>query len=291
MKKILLVFTALLIIVSFSACHNQTNVNKDALDMIYEVDNKLYVTEKSFHHKKTISNSVEYSKETTPPSNVTFAFNGDEKEFVYCDTLFYPVGEKKVNRYCEKDKEDNVILLNEDGSINSILYEYTMLDLHGGDDPENILIELKKELSKWVDISKYEYIDINTAEGERTIYDYLFCNRMEGYLTDYMRVSVFSDGCFLSLSINNVMIEDFVLHIDKSLEEKMIHLKLADIYNTENTEYKSYHTVFPPQVVVYDNELCVQYFVAAHYLDSNETEQRSWLNCILIPTRLMETGK
>lgn len=289
MKKILLVFMTLIIIVSFSACNNQNITDTNALDLIFEVDNNLYSTEKSFNHRNTISNNVEYSREKNPPSNKKFTFNDNEKEFVYYDTLFYPVGQKKVNRYFEDGKEDNMILLNEDGTINSILYKYTSLDIYGNNDTNDVFMELKSELNKWVDVSKYKYVDMpeNHKDGLE-IYDYLFYNMKEGYMTDYMRVSVSADGYVFGLSINNLMSEDFVLNINKALEEKMINLKLADIYNTESTEYKSYNTVFPPQVLVYDGELYIQYSVSANYIDSNEKESTSWLNCILIPVSLMD---
>lgn len=292
MKKIFLVFTALLVIISFSACNNMQNASMDNLDMIYELDNNLYIAEKSFNHKNTIYNNVEYSKKTNLPHSAEFAFNGNEERFVYNDTLFYPIGEKLVNRYFESGKNDNVILLNEDGSINSILYKYTRLEINGSFDPNNDLIELKNELKKWVDTSKYEYIEApDYADKELEIYDYIFYNMIEGYITDYMRVSVSNDGYIFGLSINNLMLENFVLNINKSLEEKMINLKLSDIYNTQNTEYKSYNTVFPPQVVKYNNEIYVQYSVSANYIDSNETELTSWLNCILIPTSLIKYEK
>lgn len=262
--------------------------DKNVLNMIYEVDNNLYNIEKSFNHRNTISNNVEHSIEKNPPSSKKISFNDNEKEFVYYDTLFYPVGQKKVNRYCEDGKEDNVILLNEDGTINSILYKYTSLDINGNNNRNDVLIELKSELNKWVDVSKYEYVDMpEYYEDGLEIYDYLFYNMREGYMTDYMRVSVSADGYVFGLSINNLMLDDLVLNINKALEEEMINLKLADIYSTEETEYKSYNTGFPPQVLVYDSELYIQYFVSANYKDSNGKETTSWLNCILIPVSLM----
>ncbi len=287
MKKIMLVFMALLIIGSFSACNNVNITDTNALDLIFEVDNNLYNTEKSFNHRNTISNNAEQSKEKNPPSNKKFTFNDNENEFVYYDTLFYPVGQKKVYRYSEDGKDDNVILLNEDGSVNSILYKYTRLDIYDKSDTSDVLIELKNELNKLVDVSKYEYVDEPEYDDALEIYDYLFYNMEEGYITDYMRVSVSADGHVFGLSINNLMSEDFVLNINKVLEEEMINFKLADIYSTESTEYKSYNTVFPPQVVVYDNELYIQYYVSANYIDSNEKESVSWLNCILIPVSLI----
>ena len=120
--------------------------------------------------------------------------------------------------------------------------------------------------------------------------DFLYYNTVAGYITDFLRISVYyHTGEVVALQVHNLQRQDIVLEIDSELETKMINVKLNDIYTTETTKYLSYQLspIGLPNIVEFEDELYVQYPVTARYLSENGEKRESWLNVIMIPTRLI----
>ncbi len=292
MKKIFIVTIVFALIFGVCSCNSSKDYNREeCLNMILEIDNDLCNTEKDFNHKNIVSDKVEYSTDDNAPLKIKCKINDHEEELDYHDTLYYPIGGKKVNRYFVNGNEDHVILISQDGSVNSILYEFITLDISKTATPNEVLPVLERELNKWINTSDYEHINIPEYSNENIqgfgIYDFLYYNSVDGYMTDYVKVSVSDDGCVFGFSINNLKYDNIRLDIDKELEIEMLNLKLKDIYTTDNTKYKSYNTVFTPQVVIYNDKPCIRYFVSADYSHATNGDTTSWLNSILIPVDLI----
>ena len=142
--------------------------------------------------------------------------------------------------------------------------------------PKEVLNAKEPELGKWIDLSFYEYVDITDH------------HKVNGYMTDWTRISVDDEGNMFGLSIKNLKADVSALNIDKDREKELLNLKLSDIYTTETTEYRYYSEPFPPVVVIFNGELYIEYFVASHYFDLDiNAESSGWLSTILIPVSLL----
>lgn len=293
MKKYFIFSLVVVLLMSFCSC-NQIQRNKKSnelfLNRIFEAGNDVYNQEMGFNHKNIVSDKVEYIVDQVDNEEFVVKINGNETILKYCDTLFYPIGEKKVYRYYANGKKDCTVLIDRGGHINSLLYNFATLDISKTASPNEVKPLLEQKLIELLDISYYENVNIpsatNTNENGFGIYDFLYYNMVDGYMTDYVRVSVTDDGNIFGFSVN-ILSNDVKLNIDKNLEKEMLNLKLSDIYTTEVTEYVSYNVVFTPQVVVYDGELYIQYSVSANYLHATNGEMTSFLNNILVPLHLI----
>lgn len=293
MKKSFLIINIIILILAFTlcSCGRKTNIDNAGdkyLTRIYEIDNEIYNVEKDFNHSNIVSDQTVHSTVPGVASKTKLHFDGIEKEFVYFDTLYYPIGEKKVHKYITN--EEQVVLLNQDGTVNALLFDFATLNISETAKPNEVLSVLESELVKWVDISQYEHLQMpESVEDDQKfgMYYFLYYNTEQGYLTDYVRVSVLDDGRVFGLSINNLNSDGMVLNIDKELENKMIDLKLKDIYTTESTEYISYNVVVQPRIVVFNDVLYVLYSVSANYLTVSGEQMSSFANSILIPVDLV----
>jgi hypothetical protein len=287
MKKYVVLSMIVCLMLSLGSCgESKGSTNEVDISKILEVDYGEYDTEKDFHHKNIIVNEVEHSDDATASSEIELRIDDADWALNYQDTLFYPVGAKKVHRYLVDGDEKKTVLISEDGKVNSILYEYTVLNIEETASPEEVLASLKAELSQYIDISKYDSIKIpeqTDASSKFGIYDYLFYNSQNGYMTDYLQVSVSDTGAVSGLSVNTLGTTDFTLNIDKTIERSAIESKLKDIYTTDTTTYEAYRSAFEPCVTIYDNQLYVQYFVVAQYTHAQNGEMTSCVNSILIP--------
>lgn len=309
MKKLLLINIVVALVFSICSCNiNKENNNgnedissdevtdvkqintEDYLNLILEIDSELYIIENNFNHRNSVSDKAEYLTDSSVVSIIKREIDNSEKELKYQDTLFYPIGEKRLNRYFVNGNEDNTVLVNQDGTVNAILYEFVTLDISETATPNEVLPVLVQELNKWIRTSDYEHINIpeytENSQGFG-IYDFLYYNSVDGYMTDYVKVSVSDDGCVFGFWINDLNYDNISLNIDKELETELLNLKLKDIYDTDNTEYNSYNTAFIPQVVIYNNKPHIRYFVSANYSYASGGEATSWINNILIPVDLI----
>lgn len=266
-----------------------STTDKIYLNEILEADTGIYDQEPNLNHKNIIDTQPESSVDRSKAEKTTVKIDGKDRSLDYSDTLFYPVGEKKVDCYYVDGNKDSLVLLNSDGSINSILYQFSQLNISKTESPDQVKLLLDQKLRDLVDISRYEYVQIpssNESLGEGFgLYDYLYYNMMDGYMTDYIRVSVLDDGSVLGFSINEVETTATELNIDEKKEDELLVLKLKDIYTTAHTEYVSHKTVFPPQLVTYQGELYVQHYVSVVYRDEARGELSSFINTILLPVQ------
>lgn len=265
------------------------------LTMIYEVD-PVYSAEDGLQHTNIISGMPEFSVEDLVTKELTAKLGGVNHNLRYERTLYYPIGDETVHQYFVNDEDQYGILLKKDGTIHSLLYDFATLNISKTESPEQILPLLQTELNKWFDMDRYEYIRLPEARHDANgfgIYDFLFYNQIGNYITGYMIVAVNDEGKVFGCKTKNLPedVEISSLSIDENLEHEFIELKMKDLYKTsEKQEYKeySYDERFPPQIVMYKNELCVQYTVLAKLiLKDYEGEIGSYLHTILIPLALL----
>lgn len=288
MKKTIRIL--LLSLFSFILC-SCGNVEKENFDVnkIYEVDHKQYNEEKEFNHKHLISGTPEILFDKNVQLEKNFIINGMELKLKYNRTLRYDIGNECLLEYFVDGDEEKVILLSDDGKIDSILYDYTVLEISKTTNSDEVLELLKNELRKFVDISFYSNVTVDETEYlSGTNYDYLFFNNENGYMTDFLRASVDVDGNVYAVKFYNLKATDHLkVDVDKEKEQQAIELKLKDIYNTEITQYKSYEEVFDPRIVIYEDQLYVEYFVAATYTHEQHGERSSYINTLLIPLEMI----
>lgn len=257
------------------------------LSAILEVDSGQLNIEVELNHKNLISDKPQYFSGDNIQEKRMLTLNETECRLIYEDTLFYPVGSKTVHRYFVDGDVNKTILIDERGNINSILYSYTKLPINKTASPQDILESLKVELSKILDIAYYKHVKMSEPNQDTHgfgIYDYVFYNKIDEYMTDYFKVSVSDDGSVFGLSINNLATADFELDVDKEKENAAIEMKLKDIYDTNATQYRSYDMHFDPCIVQYNNQVYARYFVSAKYFHCTaNSETNSFINSILIP--------
>ena len=293
MKKYLTISLAALLLLSLCSC-NQNRSEKEAfLKDIAEAGSGVYEQEADFHHSNVISDQAVQTVDSSVPAELVVSINGSDRQLAYHDTLFYPVGETTVYRYYIDGDEDCTVLMDQDGRIQSLLYHFATLDISKTASPDEVRPLLEQKLNELVELSEYEHVNLPSAASDPNgfgIYDFLYYNMIDGYMTDYVKVSVSDDGGIFGFSIHNLASDDVQIRIDQELEEEMLNLKLNDIYTTEHTAYVSYQLAFTPQVVVYHDELHIQYPVAANYTTEDSGQMTSLVNQILIPVRLIAEG-
>ena len=280
MKK----WTAMYLLFLFVLVTGCSPASSEKPDSVLEIDSGQGNLEADLNHKNLISAEPEVFLNESVQKNRTLTLDGVRLDLNYQDSLYYPVGGETVNRYLVDGKEDQPILLDEKGNIHSILYHFAKLSILPTDSYEDVLEPLKEELSKTFDLSYYkEQIPLGSAMGSRGfgMYDYFFCNRSNGYITDSLRVSVSEDGSVLGLRIRNFTGTCDLSRIDKNRENERIEQKLKDIYQTENTQLQDFSERFHASVVLYNGETYLRYIVGGHFLRSDQSF--GFLIRILIP--------
>ncbi len=286
MKRISVLLVLILVVLNCS-CGSTVD-----LDSILEIDNGSLSQEGiTLNHKNAISDSPVKQKNEDVQTNIKIKINEEEMSLVYDTTYFYPVGAKRVHLYLIDGDEEKKVLIDESGNINSLLYSFAHLDISPFDSPEDVWKLLKPELSKYVNLANYASMKMpNESQNDYgfSMYSYLFYNETNGYMTDYVMVSVSQKGNVLGLKINDLPTHDFEVDIDSEKEKNAIELKIKDIFNTDKTKYVSYKMEFEPRITVYNGQVYVEYYVSARFIrkdraKAEETEMSSFLNSILIP--------
>ena len=302
MKKItLLIIVFILVLTSCSNKENSTADNNSSpkddlssnqidISVILEVDSGQVYAEEQANHTNTISSSPQKSVDKSVSVDKSLDVNNTTLTIKYQETLYYPVSDKRVHKYFVDNDEKKTVLIDENGKINALLYTYTTINISKNASTDEVIEPLKAELSKVLDISFYKNVQTSSvpySDSAFGLYSYVFYNEKNGYMTDYLKVSVSDDGGVFGLSINNLPESDFNVNISKEKEDEAIQAKMKDIYNTDKTEYKTYKSIFDPCIVVYEDQLYVQYFVSATYTHSEHGETNSFINTILIPLDLI----
>ena len=270
----------------------QADENELYLEKILEIEQSTY-SDVKLNHQKIISDDVQHILDEKLKGNKIVAINGKEETLKYEDTLFYPVGEKRVYRYFIDGDEKKTVLIDEKGKINSILFDYTRIDIPKKASADEVLEPLKTELSKIFDISFYKNVkhsNVKYNESGFGLYDFVFYNEKSGYMTDYLRISVNDDGFIFGLRENRLNISDFEVNIDKEKENAAIDAKIKDIFTTDNTKLNSWEAASTgaPKITVYNGQLYVKHYIVANYTHTvYGGEISSFINKILIPLDLI----
>ena len=289
-KKLCLLIMNVIIIFTICACNKPKKLD---IDDIYVIDDGVFQYKTNdLNYKNIILDKTTLLFDSTIEATRTEKINGNEYQLEYCETLSFAITGKKVHKYLINGTEDHFIYFNSDGTLDSILFEFAKLDILPTASAETVQTLIIEELKGIVDLSKYEYIDIfgNNKEhkGKFGIYDFLYYNMNNGYMTDYLKVSVSDEGSIFGFSINNASVDIPPLTIDKKLEDKLLSEKLNNIYNNSSKIYKSYSMAFKPLVVLYDNELCIEYFVSVNYTDiKGGSETSDYIIRLLMPVHLV----
>lgn len=294
MKKHVSMILVLVLMLTAAACSN----NRNALSQIYEVDSGSLFYD-TFTHENVISDDVVYSQEFPEGQAKTIQVNGESWTGTYKCTVYYPVSDRKAHQYLIGGTEECSVLFNEDGSLYGIAGEFALLNISKTDSSETVRAALEKEIADIVDLSKYQYVDVEDHGDENDFkrYKFVFRNEVHGYRSDFAKVCVDSDGTVFALWINDLLLnaEQHCEGIDKEIEKNLISDRLKSIFNTDTVEYRGYSFLWTPGFQVYENELFVQYMLIVNLYDKDlhgeGTEGERTGSCeLLIPARLLTEG-
>ena len=286
MKKHVSMILVLVLMLTAAACSN----NRNALSQIYEVDSGSLFYD-TFTHENVISDDVVYSQEFPEGQAKTIQINGESWDIKYKRSLYQPLNNRKVFEYVIDGSEDDTVFLNEDGSIYGGSANFRILDISKTDTADTVQTVLESSITDLVDLSKYEYVDVERAGDENDFewYRFLFYNTVHGVRSDFVKVDVDSDGAVNNLWINNLLVnaEEQCKGIDKEIEGTLIVEKLKMIFDTQTTEYRSHSSWAMPRFCIYESELCVLYRLTVCLYDADLEKERSDGCKLLIPARLL----
>lgn len=295
MKKLLTILFIFATVFALAACGNSTDDRaKSALSQIYEIDTGSYSGTDVFNHKNVASREPVITHDF--PLGKSSALQTQKRVYTlrYSQTKFYPVGGWRLHEYAIGEDGEGRVSLNEDGSIFSIQgCEIEKLDVSKNESAESVRTKLESAISDLVDFSEYEFVSVECSSPDSSdfgLYSFLYYNMIDGYRSNNASVYVESDGTVGGLVIRNLDAESAnISGINKELEEELIEEKLKDMYNTEETTYRS-HTLSDMRIVIYENEVCIEYTIGSKVYFSSRDCEYSKACRILIPVRLMATS-
>ncbi len=290
MKKICILLIVL--VVCLSSCNNNHSSIEDNLKQIYVVDRGTYQDTKQ--NVNFVSDEMEYSvrDDVEPKKNIQIL--SAEFDAVYTETVYYPIGDKEVHKYTA---DEGSILLREDGSVCSVLgITIGTIDISPTDSYEAVQAKLEPTISKYVDISEYEYLEVQpwgSTDNESNFGRYIFVyyNAIQGYQTDWASVLVNDDGTISRLVIQDVGREIAGIDINKTTEDDLITAELSLLYDTDATQYVSYESSQRPEMVLYNDELNVKYTVSTNFKYNDDESVFTTIDEILIPLRLLSASE
>lgn len=220
------------------------------------------------------------------PENVFIC--GIKYNLQYVDTLVYPLRGKQGKRVfrCSIVNNDETILLNEDGSIFAILSsELIEIDISESDSVDNIRLKTEEALQEIIPLSQYQEVLYDQSVNP---YRFVYYNHINGYYTGYTTVCVSPTGSIGPIWIIDKGIDINDVYIDKQMEDKLITLKVKEMFNTSKTKYQDYSLELNSEIVWYRDELFVEYNVCVEYIDKSSNQLLSSNICkLLIPLKLL----
>jgi hypothetical protein len=291
MYKKSVVFLSILLItaLSLSACNtiNEVEKNKDHyLSKIYHVVDKgegdLENGVLSYETKSAIETNVEQSLEMEIDNEIV--------DLQYSETQYFAIRRKKAHLYLVDGDSNKEVLIEEDGSVRAIFYKFSKIEISEKSTPDEVLPLLESKIGKFFNISDYEYLDKPDYHPDRSdfgSYRFRYYNAVDGYITENVNVSVNHKGEIYGLTIFRFDSDITELNIDKELESDLIELKLKNMPKQDDRTYKSYDIHFTPVLVMYNDEVYVEYYVAPKYIKSGE-EYSGYLEILLIPLEFMQ---
>ena len=285
MKKYIAVALIVVVVLTLAAC------SKGAISQIYEVDNGALNID-IYNHTNVVSYDPVFTQELPAGETRTLELNGEMLTLVYDTTIYYPSHSRKVHEFIIDGTDDDYVMFNEDGSIYKIArYPIANIEISKTDSAATVQAALEPALAHLIDLSKYEFVDVTNRgdESDFSRYNFLFQNKQYGYLTDYVKVDVTSDGTVDFFVICDLVmnVDEYCTNIDKTVEEDLIEARLKSIYNTGTTEYRSYELYDEPNFVAYEHELYVEYFLSCSFYNSEEMREQSDGCTLLIPVQLL----
>ncbi len=260
----------------------------DVISEIYEIDNGYYSNNNAIIGKCIVSGKNTYSVDNDVEKTSVVEIIDNEYTVNYSKSIYYPVGDRKLDIYLIGDT-NNKVLFDKEGKIAAVLYNFEHIDISENETAENILPLIKPMLEKFENFIDYEFLDISRSFADDApvfgSYTFLFYNEQNGYITDYCRVVVSCKGFLRGLVFNNLNLEenesDF--NVDRDLETKLLTEKMKEIYNTEKNEFVSYSVVSQPRIVRYDGKLYIKNDVGATYKNELGYEVHDWLREFMVP--------
>lgn len=240
----------------------------------------------------------EYEKWEDPSAEATKTIELFGKEYVlqyqYTSVSFLDKEPISITYVVEGSEADKIVFY-ADGSIKTVTFDVATINILPMDTPEKVYEELKPFLEQIVDPSEYEHIKLPEYDLEQigfSRYTFELYNMIDGeYQSDNISITVEEDGSVSRFSIRKFEMDDSEVDIDKKMEEKLIFLKMDDMYSSYNVKSYKIHGV--PHFTSYNNELYVQYCVSGDLLDkdANIFEQNDtssgFIHIIIIPLRLL----
>lgn len=270
MKKILmivLVFSLLLV-----SCGNGNA--PDYLQSIYEIE--------------SLAKGIAVEEEV--PREVTITVLGQELNLEYAMTYRAIFDDFVYHRYKIAGFEDGFADLREDGSVYSLYYPIATVNIEENATPEEVHAQIGPALLPWIDLSKYEYVDMpqqkdaNCAFGS---YEFRYYNMIDGYRPDHVEVRVHDNGVIDQVEVYNLGADLTVLNIDPEFEETVLDMKLKEIYTTEKTQYETFVPFAPPYLRWFNGEVHVFYTLEAKFSYRAEQIIYSEVKLVLVPVDLL----
>lgn len=302
MKKILSGIIAVLILWNGTSCSYMSGQadNDKILSQVYEINDAVYsgtATDDFANHKNVITDTPECMVEKNVGEKTTLHILEKEQTISYQDTMYYPVGDVKVDRYTIEESQDSCFLLNSDGTVNSIINSsIATLDIAPNTSPQKVQNLLKIAVKDIVDLSKYQYCkDSSTPRQDGTygLYIFTFYNQTHGFTSDIVKIMVQGSGIGTVSTLRKKLplpdLSSYNFQVSKSKQEEIIQMKLIDMYNTEETEYLA-HEVTEATIVMYKGEVCIKYFVNVDVLLTGTNQKPGYACRILVPLHLLTEG-
>ncbi len=218
---------------------------------------------------------------------------GNDVTLSYVDTVYIVLGDMKLHRYAVNGNADDMVLIDDSGSLKRIVYDFAFMGIESNDSPDTVSSLLKPMLSPYVDLSKYESVEerdvFEGKDGSFGAYWFWYVNKKGGYITDVAEVVVHDTGRISSLSVIDLPVEVPDFEVDREREDSLLNAALEEIFTTETREYISYAVYTTPQIIVYNDELTVMYSLITNYLDKTNNCEISNIGSYLLPLRLLTT--
>ena len=315
MKK--LVFLVIALVFVLTGCGNNSNVttldseglssdtnyNSHYLNLIYQNEEEHQSADPDLNDKNVISSLPTYYNDTNAKKKITVKINGAYEELIYSESLYYQVGNETLHLYLVNGESGKTVLIDENERICSLSYNFAVIEIDKFSTPEKVLDALKDALDEYVDLSHYEYTVMPNDKSEENDgsgfgrYYFVLYNSINGYRTDWMKVSVKDDGRVSGFNIIDFKYSINSLTVDERLEKEMLELKFKDMFTTGETEFISYSLDerHSPQLVIIDDKLCIEYCGSAKYLHKESGfELNSYLKYVYVPIEIIgeiEYGK
>ena len=296
MKRFIICIVMIIFAILTCSCEDQGEIDQKDIDSIYEIDVGCFKQETQVNHKNIINNDEVVSVDENALKTRTLSLGGCDYEMIYQDSIYYPVGDYKVDRYFIDGNEEKSVLVNRNGDIYALFFAFSEINISNTDTPEDVLPVLREELGKIIDMTKYEKVHIpkmsesDKENGFRT-YSFTFYNERYGFTSDTVTVFVSGNGNVRNLRIYDFPDELLSTKIENKKVEQLVEAKIKDMYTTDYVEYISCRIFGEKKLVIYQGEPCILCSVSPQYYEKeSDKEWPGWLFDILIPTRLAATN-